>query len=256
MTRHFGRVAIPAAALMSASAAFAAQAPAINAGNLLMQGSNIHAYDNVWLVTLHYNDGRVVERGLSTDHVRPIEVNGKRYLSRIESEAGVSALPGQPPTSTSSSTFNIFDGITLAPLHGESRSSDGDSMVREFDGRRVVTRTRDPGAVEQATTVTTAEPAFDFHGGMTGLLLAALPLKPGFHVRLAGIGDRDFDYSEIRVIRQELVAAGRLGKVRAWLVEIGPTPAHSIYWISKRAPYVIRAIVNSPRGYASWDMIR
>src|SRR4051794_13155323 len=128
MTRHFGRVAIPAAALMSASAAFAAQAPAINAGNPLMQGSNIQAYDNVWLVTLHYNDGRVVERGLSTDHVRPIEVNGKRYLSRIESEADVSALPGQPPTSTSSSTFNIFDGITLAPLHGESRSSDGDSM--------------------------------------------------------------------------------------------------------------------------------
>ena len=53
-------------------------------------------------------------------------------------------------------------------------------MVRDFDGRRVVTRTRDPGAVEQATTVTTAEPAFDFHGGMTGLLLAALPLRIGF----------------------------------------------------------------------------
>ena len=41
-----------------------------------MNGSAIQPYDNVWLVTVHYPDGRVVERGLSTDHVRFIRLGG------------------------------------------------------------------------------------------------------------------------------------------------------------------------------------
>ena len=53
-----------------------------------MNGSVIQPYDNVWLVTMHYPDGRIVERGLSTDHVRFVTQSGKRYLSRVEGEAG------------------------------------------------------------------------------------------------------------------------------------------------------------------------
>src|SRR6185295_5293202 len=179
---------------------------AIHVGNPAMNGAIIRPYDNIWLVTLHYQDGRVVERGISTDHVRFIDIHGKNYLSRIESEADVIAPPGQTPNSSISSTFNIFDPRNMAPLHGEARSSDGDWMVRDFDGRYVVTRSQEPGAAEQATNVTTLEPAFDFHGGMTGLLLAALPLSPGFRARLAGVGDRDLDYTEIRVVRRESVS--------------------------------------------------
>ena len=81
-----------------------------------------------------------------------------------------------------------------------------------------------------------------------------MPLAPGYEVQLPGIGD-SVHSTPIRVVGEEVVAAGRLGKVKAWKVEIGPRPAHSVYWISKKPPYVIRAVVNSPRGYASWDMI-
>src|SRR5690348_11948383 len=142
----------------------------------------------------------------------------------------------------------------MAPLHGESYSSAGDAMVRDFNGPEVTTRIRSSAAAaETRTDVTTKEPVFDFHGGMTGLLLAALPLGPGYAAQLPGIGDTDLDYTPVRVVGEEMVAAGRLGKVKAWKVEIGPPPARSIYWISKQVPYVIRAVVSGPRGYASWD---
>src|SRR5437764_9235335 len=93
--------------------------PIIHVGDAAMSGAELQPYDNVWLVTLHYNDGRVVERGLSTDHVRFVDLNGKHYLNRIESETDVINVPGQPPSSSSSLTFNIFDPATMAPLHGE-----------------------------------------------------------------------------------------------------------------------------------------
>ncbi len=143
----------------------------------------------------------------------------------------------------------------MAPLYGEARSSDGDSMRRDFDGRSVVTRMRATGgAAEERSAVSTGEPVFDMHGGMTGLLLAALPLRTGYRARLPGIGEAELDYTEVRVVRQEAVEAGRLGKISAWVVEVGPSPARSVYWISKQAPYVIKAVVLGPAGYASWDM--
>ena len=180
-----------------------APAPIVHVGDPAMSGRGIEPYDNVWLVTLHGNDGQVTERGLSSDHVRFITVGGKRYLSRIESEADVMAPAGQPPSSAISSTFNIFDPATMAPLYGEARSSDGDSMRRDFDGRSVVTRMRATGgAAEERSAVSTSEPVFDMHGGMTGLLLAALPLGTGYRARLPGIGEAELDYTEVRVVRQ------------------------------------------------------
>lgn len=235
--------------LLSASASI------IHVGDPAMNGSALRPYDNVWLVTMHYRDGRVADRGLSTDQVRPIEIGGKAYLSRIETEDGIVHPPGGQAVGNSSLTFNVFDPATMAPLYGEARSTDGDAMSRDFSGRRVTTRMRSaPAAAETKAEVDTKEAAFDAHGGMTGLLLAALPLAAGFEAQLPGMGDTDIDYTPIRVVGEETIAAGRLGPRKTWKVEVGVRPARSVYWISKQAPYVIRAIVNGPNGYASWDM--
>lgn len=235
--------------LLSASASI------IHVGDPAMNGSALRPYENVWLVTMHYRDGRVEDRGLSTDQVRPIEIGGKPYLSRIETEDGVVQLAGGQAAGNSSLTFNVFDPATMAPLYGEARSTDGDVMSRDFSGRRVTTRMRSaPGGPETRTEVDTKEAPFDAHGGMTGLLLAALPLAAGFEAQLPGMGDADIDYTPIRVVAEETIAAGRLGPRRAWKVEVDPGPVRSVYWISKQSPYVIRAIVNGPDGYASWDM--
>ena len=101
----------------------------------------------------------------------------------------------------------------------------------------------------------TVEPAFDVHGGMTGLLLAALPLKTGYSAALPGFADKALDTTSIRVVGEEEIPAGRWGKMKTWIVEIGPHPAVSTYWISKRPPYVIRATVKASNAVASWDSL-
>ena len=234
----------------------ATEEPTVHVGDGTIDGSPIREYDNVWLVTVRYNDGRIDERGLSSDHVRFRTVNGRQYLSRSEGTTSVIGKPGMPPTSTFEMTFNVFEPQSLRPLLGESYGSAGDSQVRRFDRKHVTTRTRasatDAEKVEQADT---AEPAFDAHGGMTGLLLAALPLKVGYTATLPGIGDTGLDVTAIRVVGEQEIQAGHLGKRKTWVVEIGPSPGSSIYWISKTAPYVIRATVKATNAVASWDML-
>ena len=258
MIRTF-RAALGVAALFPASSISAAQqtpeVPIVHVGDAAMNGRAIAPYDNVWLVRQLRNDGHIAELGLSTDHVRFISVGGKRYLSRIETEADVISLAGQPPTSALSSTFNIFDPVTMQPLYGEARSSDGGSMIRHFQGRNVETQMRETGAAPEMTaSVTTAESVFDAHGGMTGLLLRALPLRIGYRAKIPGVGDTDLDYTEIDVVRAEVIK-GRSGRIRTFVIDIGPHPARSTYWISERPPYVIKAVVRDSKGYTSWDMI-
>jgi len=221
-----------------------------------MDGNIISEYDNVWLVTVKYFDGRVDERGLSSDHVRFRTIAGKRYLTRTEGTTSVVGKPGEPPTSNFSMSFNVFDPVSMRPLLGEAYTSAGDSEVNNFAAKHVSTHTRQKmGAPESVVETDTVEPVFDVHGGMTGLLLAALPLKTGYSAVLPGIADNALDTTSIRVVGQEEIPAGRRGKMKTWIVEIGPFPAASIYWISKRPPYVIRATVKASNAVASWDML-
>jgi hypothetical protein len=236
----------------------ATPAPAnlVRVGDGTMRGARIRPYDNVWLVTVRRTDGSVDERGLASDHVRFREIGGRRYLTRVEGTTAIVGAADQPPTSRFSMTFNVFDPVTMAPLRGESQEPDGSSMAREFDGTHVVTRTTAAaGATAERTEVALSRPAFDFHGGMTGLLLAALPLRTGYAALIPGVGDTSEDATPIRVLREEMVPAGRLGRVRAWVVRIGEAPMPTLYWISRRAPYVIKVVVTAPGGSVSWEMI-
>ena len=233
-----------------------ASANLVQVGDGTMRGARIRPYDNVWRVVVRRNDGSVDERGLSSDHVRFREIGGRRYLTRMEGTTTISGPAGQLPTSRFSMTFNIFDPATMAPLRGESRGSDGSATVREFNGTQVVTRTTRSGdGAAERTEFALPQPAFDFNGGMTGLLLAALPLRAGYSVSIPGVGDTGGDVTPIRVLREETVAAGRLGRVRAWVVRIGDGPMPTLYWISARAPYVIKVMIAAPGGSVSWEMI-
>ena len=228
----------------------------VRVGDGTMRGDRIRPYDNVWLVTVRRADGSVDERGLSSDHVRFREIGGRRYLTRVEGTTAIVGAAGRPPSSQFGMTFNVFDPVTMAPLSSESRDSDGSATLREFGGGNVVTRNVPAGGgPAERTEIALAHPAFDFHGGMTGLLLAALPLRTGYAASIPGVGDTSEDATPIRVLREEVVPAGRLGRVRAWVVRIGDGTMPTLYWISRRAPYVIKVVVTAPGGSVSWEML-
>jgi hypothetical protein len=248
----------PAAGAAQTSPASPAPAPAniVRVGDGTMNGARIQPYDNLWLVTVRRIDGSVDERGLSSDHVRFRYIEGRRYLTRVEGTTAIVGAAGQFPASRFSMTFNIFDPISMVPLRGESRESDGSVTIREFNGTHIVTRTTPAtGAEAVRTEFSIADPAFDFHGGMTGLLLAALPLGAGYAASIPGVGETGDDLTPIQVVREEVVAAGHLGRVRAWVVRIGNEPLPTLYWISRRSPYVIKVVVRAAGGSISWEML-
>jgi Protein of unknown function (DUF3108) len=227
----------------------------VHVGDGTIDGSVIQDYDNVWLVTVHYNDGRVVERGLSSDHVRLRTANGVRYGTRAEGTTAVIVKGEALPTSNFTMTFNVFDPMTMRPIRGESYGSTGESEIRHFSEKHVTTITKQSSSPDRTQETETPETVFDINGGMTGLLLAALPLKDGYTANIPGVGDTAFDTTPIRVIGQENVQAGHYGKCKTWVVEVGPAASVSTYWISKAPPYVIRATVKTSNAVASWDMI-
>jgi hypothetical protein len=234
----------------------AAQAPAdlVRVGDAAMNGAPLQPYDNLWRVTVRRNDGSSEDLGLSSDHVRIRTIDGKPFLTRVEGSTNVDSK-SRPLSSSFDMTFNVFDRQTMAPIHSEEYASDGSYMIRDFSGRHVVTvAAGERQAPPRRTEMDADQPMYDFHGGMTGLLLAALPLRVGYTATLPGMGDTASDLNLIRVVGRERIDAGRRGKFDCWAVEIGAAPSRSTYWISKQPPYVIRAAVKSPRGTAYWIM--
>jgi hypothetical protein len=229
---------------------------AVHAGDGNVDGHLLKPYDNVWLVSVRYKDGRHDERGVSSDHVRFRDIAGKTYLTRIEGTTSISGPPDRAPTAAIAMTFNIFAPDTMLPLSGVEHASSGARVEHQFNSRQVTTKQQAPGKTDESqSTSELPELVYDFNGGMTGLILAALPLKIGYRAILPVLGEKGFDTAEIRVVREEVISAGYRGVVKTFVVEIGGNPIESTYWISKTPPYVIKVEVNATNAVASWDIV-
>jgi hypothetical protein len=242
-------------ALLASGAVAQPASTAIHVGDGAIDGRRLQPYDNLWIIRVRFPDGHVEDRGLSSDHVRFQNVGSHRVMTRIEGTTIV--RDGDPlPRDSASSTFNVFDPATMAPAYGESTSSDGQWRRQTFDGLHVTTVTHDAHGQETITQTTLAEPVYDYNGGMTGLILAALPLRLGYAATMPALGDNGAERDEIAVERRERIAAGRLGRVDAWVVRVGPPSDGTHYWISARAPYVIKVeIERLDHSVASWTML-
>ena len=85
------------------------------------------------------------------------------------------------------------------------------------------------------------------------MLLASLPLQEGFRATLPTLSeDRDeLGWITVSVGKEELVEAGPGRQVLAWPVDTEghyANQSHSIFWISKEPPYVIKLVTTIPTG--------
>ena len=81
---------------------------------------------------------------------------------------------------------NVFDPKNMAPVSMDFKRSDtGEWAHRDFDGTLVKYQRGKSGyeAKNEAGQLELKESAFDYNGGMYGVLLAALPLTEGFKAR-------------------------------------------------------------------------
>ena len=247
------RIPALALALTMSLPAFAGAPLTVHMGDHTLDGSFLQPYDNAWLYTVKLPDGQVRTQGIWSDHVQWTTVDGRKRMLRVQGTSFV--------TGASNVMLNVFDPATLAPVTSESHNIDGTIFRRTFEGAHVASvdlaNAKDSKEPRQSTL---PEPVYDFNGGMFGLLMAALPLTEGLKGTIPAIADHEPSLSTepFEVLREEEVAAGSRGKVRAWVVDSAKPGKYTMrFWVTKAPPYIIRLVMTDEehQRVLMWDMI-
>lgn len=245
------RLALHSASLACALAAMAyGQDPKlIRAGDGTIDGARLQPYENAWLMTAKYKDGRVVDQGIWSDLLRVRDVDGRKLYVRTQ---GMTYQRG-----VSSFTINVFDPATLAPVSSDLHGADGRVIKRTFDGSHMESRDTPAGGTEHVTKVDLPVAVFDFNGGMYGTLFAAQKLTVGLVDSLPAVAEFTDAYQVVhyRVTARERIRAGSRGERDTYVVEVGD-PVTLRFWISEEAPYVIRLVVPGEKADVLYEMIR
>jgi hypothetical protein len=222
---------------------------AVKVGDPSVNGTLLKPYKNAWKVVYEFPGKEPFLVGTWSDELAPVEVNGARLLKRTQ-------MADYAKYHVVSTYVNVFDPKTMSPLSMDFKRSDtGEWAHRDFDKSLVKYRRSDPGDAEktQAGQLELKEAVFDYNGGMYGVLLAALPLKEGYTTTIPTLSeDRDeLERVAVTVGKQELVEAGPGKQVLAWRIDTEGNYAnksHSIFWVTKDAPYVIKLVTIVPTG--------
>jgi hypothetical protein len=235
--------------LARAQASAALKPQVIKVGDTVIDGSFLKPYKNAWKIVYTFPGKDPMLVGAWTDELAAIDVHGRSLLKRTQ-------MADYAKYNIVTSYVNVFDPKTLAPISQDFRRSDtGEWAHRDFDKSRV--RYQRDGSKEKGKNGTGQielnEAIFDYNGGMYGVLLAALPLHEGLTAELPTLSeDRDeLDHVLVKVGKQELVDAGPGKQVLAWRVDTEENYAnqsHSIFWVTKEPPYVIKLVTVIPTG--------
>ena len=248
-------VALALVALLTPPTFLYAQSPpsapteAVMVGDPRVDGSFLKPYKNAWKVVYAFPGKEPFLAGTWTDELAAVEINGRHLLKRIQ-------MADYAKYNIVTTYVNVFDPKTMAPIYMEFKRSDtGEWTRRDFEKAQVKYQRRN--AADEAKTETgqfeMKEPIFDYNGGMYGILLAALPLKEGFKAKFPSLSEDhdEIDWIGVVVGKQELVEAGPGKQVMAWPIDTEGNYAnksHSIFWITKEVPYVIKLVTTIPTG--------
>ena len=231
------------------------QAPqAFKLGDAQIDGSFLKPYKNAWKVVYAFPGKDPMLIGAWTDELTAVDIQGRSLLKRTQ-------MADYAKYNIVIHYENVFDPKTLAPVSQDFKRSDtGEWAHRDFDKYRVKYRRGGSDEKEKngSGEFDLKEPIFDYNGGMYGVLLAALPLHEGLTATLPALSeDRDeLDRILVKVGKQELVDAGPGKQVLAWRVDTEGNYAnqgHSIFWVTKESPYVIKLVTVIPT--ANWVTI-
>ncbi len=221
----------------------------VRVGDPSIDGSFLKPFKNAWKVVYEVPGKEPFLVGTWTDELTAVEINGRHLLKRVQ-------MADYAKYNIVTTYTNVFDPKTMAPVSQDfGRNDTGEWAHRDFEGAQVRFRRgiTDDETKAQTGQLALKEPVFDYNGGMYGILLAALSLKEGYKATFPTLSDDRDELDEVTVAvgKEELVDAGPGKQVRAWPVDTEGNYAnksHSIFWISKEPPYVIKLVTIIPTG--------
>ena len=213
-------------------------------GDPSVTGAQLRPYTNRWKFTQQKPGGPAVEAGIWEDRLDETTFEGKPALRRTQTV--------QYAKKDIRMTFvDVFDPQTMEPFTFDyARSSDGNQRHVDFRHEIVTYRhIESKDAKPEEATAHLDRPVFNFYG-LYGVLVSTLPLREGYATEIPAF-DTDkmaVDWVPVRVLGMETVEAGP-GKTRkTWVVETAPKLYGKMtWWVSKEAPYVIKAVLEIPK---------
>jgi hypothetical protein len=215
----------------------------VRVGDSLLNGAALQPYKNQWRVSVTTPQGKQnPDAALWTDKLEYVQVNGRKCLQRTQ----VATFKQDGQSVGSTTTVNVFDPKTMAPVsrsftrHVSKTGADDLTKVQFRDHTAFFEHTADGKTTSQNAKLDPE--AFDFYGGLYGLLLSAFPLKPGFSATLPSV-DEDaptVSWLTFKVTGEEHADAGPMGAMSVYVVEADSNLGPMKFWLSKQAPYIIR----------------
>jgi len=242
-------MAIPSAAFPQARAVDQSPPVKVRPGDPSADGSFLKPYKNAWKVVYAFPGKEPFLVGVWTDELVEVEIDGRHLMKRTQ-------IADYAKAHVTNTITNVFDPKTMVPVWQDfRRNNNGNWAHREFNGSTVKYTRGDTAdqARPDAGELRLPEGVFDYDGGMFGVFLASLPLKEGYKATFPTLSEDSDElvWITISVGKEESIDAGPGKKITAWPVDTeGPyaNKSHSIFWISKEAPYVIQLVTTVASG--------
>ena len=222
-----------------------------------VHGEYLQPYTNEWRMKLVRPDGSVLEdAGMWSDQLESMLVDGRSCWRRTQ-HATFKRSNGEIAATTK--TVNVFDARSLRPLFREFErhivGGDDSKLKITFRNDSLKIETTEHGQIEVREPITSE--AFDFYGGLYALLWVALPLKAEFTATFPSYTEdkhpENVQRVTYKIMGQEAIVAGRMGRQETWIVESDTSIGHLKYWISEKAPYIVRMDFKDASG-ANWTL--
>jgi hypothetical protein len=224
----------------------------IEVGSPLVDGTRLQPYTNQWSMKVWTKDGRSnPNAGVWKDRLEAVRYAGRECWKRTQ-EATFRKKDGS--LAAVHTTVNIVDRRTLEPLFREFRAQRENAQAEttriRFERGALRIETTSEGKTE--ARIAQSAPAFDYDGGLYAVLIAGLPLRPGFSASFPSYSERerpeDVSWHLIQVTGSETIQAGALGTVDALVVSAESETGPLSYWLITRPPYVLRMDYTQPNG--------
>ncbi len=228
----------------------AAHVDTVRVGDAVIDGSFIRPYTITWKSTKTSPEGETQPGNTAKETVELVDGSEGRLLKFAQAWY----TPGGQLLYINT---QVADPKTLAQRKFHSLAPQGGIGHVDLDGTRLEGMAAySPEGELTRFEATLPEPIFA--DGLAGLFVAAFPLAEGYEAAAPGFGWGGncsapcLSWMQFRTLGREQVDVNGLGRVDTWLVEVGPQPGSGLrYWVTKEAPYFVKAVAQSPQGGTS-----
>ena len=217
--------------LITTSALAQGTAIDITASSNIITGDHFKPYSNKWKMYAQDAQGNETIIRIWTDYAQTISLNGKKYVSRIQElyDANMQLVD---------LWTNLFEHKTLLPYRASQFKTNGNHLYLEFDGDEVKSSTKAGNADAVLKTHKMTQPVYDWT--MYGVLLSGLPFKKGQAYNLPIFSQQSPTGQGTLVATvedKEMIKDDNGKSYSTWKIS---TNVGLVFWVTKKAPYVIQ----------------